>query len=78
MSIRCEGYRRHGGVFSLGPVTWSQCTGASVVMLTIRKEGEAVTLPACQRCWDECIEGRIRIIKARPIGKRKPEKGEKP
>jgi hypothetical protein len=64
--IQCQGYRRHGGAFTFGPVTWKQCTNDAIVMLTVKQE-KAERLPACNDCWKECIEKGIKIIKAEPI-----------
>lgn len=66
-AIRCEGWRRYGGAFTLGPVTWKQCEEAAIVQLKFRQDGKVDTLPACQTCWDECIENDIKIIKATPL-----------
>lgn len=69
MDKRCEGWRRHGGAFTLGPVTWTQCKEKGVVMLTFRdKDRDSIkTLPACKDCWAECLATGIAIIEARPI-----------
>jgi hypothetical protein len=67
MKNRCEGYRRYGGAFSFGPVTWEQCTREAVVMLTIIQKGKEETLPACVICWAECLNNGIEIVKAYPI-----------
>lgn len=64
---RCEGWRRYGGVFSLGPVTWVQCQSEGDVLLTIRENGVERTLPACKTCWQECIDTHIDIIRVVPI-----------
>lgn len=66
-SARCEGWRRHGGAFTFGPVTWKQCENKGIVTLKF-KDGEKVkTLPACKECWAECLANGITIIEARPI-----------
>ena len=64
--MRCEGWRRYGGAFTLGPPEWRQCENEAVVMLTV--EQEAVSkLPACGECWKEGIEKGITILKVEPI-----------
>ena len=53
---------------SFGPPTWVQCENRGVVMLTVRREGETVTLPACKTCWDECLRDKgHKVLKAVPI-----------
>lgn len=64
--IRCEGYRRYGGAFTLGPVRWVQCKNTAVVMLTVIQEEEA-QFPACNICWKECIDKGIQIAKVTPL-----------
>lgn len=64
---RCEGWRRHGGAFTLGPVHWEQCASQGAVILTISNGKEIKTLPACKKCWEECIENKLNIIKVTPI-----------
>lgn len=64
---RCEGWRRHGGAFSLGPVSWHQCENNATVMLTVKQNDETQTLPSCQTCWAEVIENKIEITASRPI-----------
>jgi len=64
--MRCEGWKRRGGVFTLGPMQWSQCENDATVMLTVAQEKEE-TLSACNECWKEGIERGITIIKAEPI-----------
>lgn len=65
--MRCEGWRRNGGAFTLGPVTWSQCENEAIVELTVEQEGKAETLPGCAVCWQEAIDSGIKIIKVVPI-----------
>lgn len=64
---RCEGWRRHGGAFTLGPVRWEQCTEQGTVLLTVRQAGKVQTLPACRTCWKEVEENKIEILKVKPI-----------
>lgn len=67
MSAQCGGQRRYGGAFTLGPVRWEACKETPVVMLTIEQDGKTDTLPACMRCWTECVENGINITKAVPL-----------
>jgi hypothetical protein len=65
--VRCEGWRRHGGAFTLGPVTWEQCKNDGIVTLKFKDAdtGKVKTLPACKECWAECLENGIKIIEER-------------
>ena len=65
--MRCEGWRRYGGAFSLGPVVWRQCQNEAVVMLDIEQDGERQQLPGCAVCWQEAIDTGIKILGVRPI-----------
>lgn len=67
--LRCEGMRRHGSAFSLGPVRWEQCKEeATVRLLLLQKDGEVEKLPACPKCWQECIDTLgIEVQGAEPI-----------
>jgi hypothetical protein len=73
---RCQGWRRYGGAFTLGPVRWEQCKEKPTVMLRFKdkEDGKVRTMPACQKCWQECIDTGVKILKATPI---KPKKGQK-
>lgn len=73
--IRCEGWRRYGGAFTLGPVHWEQCKEKAVVMIKVKQEGKVDLLPACMTCWHEAIRRGIKILEARPIGLKKKKKG---
>lgn len=67
---RCEGWVRRGGVFTFGPVTWSQCENKGVVMLTCKNNGseEPVTLPSCMGCWQRAKDdGCVTVLGAEPI-----------
>ena len=45
-----------------------QCEEKGIVMLTVRREKETVTLPACKKCWDECLrDPGHKVLKAVPI-----------
>jgi hypothetical protein len=65
---RCEGYRRYGGAWTLGPVKWQQCTATATVMLTIKQDGKKQKLPACPKCWQEARGWKgIIVLDAEPI-----------
>lgn len=67
-SPRCEGFRRYGSAFSLGPVTWVQCCETATVMLTVKQDGETQMLPACPTCWEEARNTKgITVTDAKPI-----------
>lgn len=68
--MRCEGWRRNGGAFCLGPVTWYQCKNDATVNLTVKQDGKVQTLPSCDTCWSEAITGGIKIIRAEPLRKK--------
>ena len=75
---RCEGYRRTGGMMTLGPVVWRQCPNDAIVMLKIKQVGEkATSMPACMDCWNESKEPRwkIKILSAEPISSTLTTKG---
>lgn len=65
---RCEGFRRYGGAFTLGPVKWEQCKNDATVMLKLAQDNEpAKDFPACNECWQEALENKITILKSSPI-----------
>lgn len=57
---RCEGYIRHGGAFSLGPIRWEQCKRRAIVNLEFREKGKRhlKMLPACAGCWRRVREAK--------------------
>jgi hypothetical protein len=64
--MRCEGWRRYGGCFTIGPVKWEQCKNEAIVMLEVEQE-KVETLPACLDCWNESLKKGIKIISVTPI-----------
>ncbi len=58
---RCEGWRRYGGAFTLGPTTWEQCPNEAVVILEVAQRGVTAKLPSCLVCWKEAISLEIEI-----------------
>lgn len=65
--MRCEGWRKHGGAFALGPIEWLQCENEAIVRLTVTQEGKTEDLPACNVCWHETIENEIPISTVVPL-----------
>jgi len=64
---QCEGWTRNGGAFTLGPVSWKQCENQGVFRIKF-KDGEAIqTLPACQKCLDECRRTGVKIIEIKNL-----------
>lgn len=66
--MKCEGWRRYGGAFSLGPTTWKQCENDAIAMITVKQDGGTQTLPGCQICWQECLDTGVEILEVKPIG----------
>lgn len=66
--VQCEGYRRYGGAFTLGPVKWVQCEENATVTLTAVQNSEVKKLQICIACWKEAIENDVAIIDAVPMG----------
>lgn len=64
--MRCEGWTRKGGAFTLGPVTWSQCENEAIVMLEAEQE-KIEKQPACMDCWKKGKEEGIKILSVEPI-----------
>ncbi len=64
--MKCEGWRRNGAAFTLGPVTWKQCENEAVVILEVVQDGKVESLPGCAICWQECIDSGIQINSSRP------------
>jgi len=66
--MRCEGWRRHGGIFTLGPVEWEQCSSEAVMLLTVVQAGKITEdLPSCEACRQECQDRGIDILSTKPI-----------
>ena len=66
--MRCEGFRRYGGIMTLGPVTWEQCEEEAIVSIKVKQDGEISTFPACMICWKEAIKTKeIEVIEVIPI-----------
>lgn len=70
--MRCEGWRRYGGAFTLGPVHWEQCKEEATVILNLKQKGKVQELPSCSTCWAEAMHHpEIRVIDAIPITRKK-------
>ena len=65
--MRCEGYRRRGGAFTLGPVKWEQCEEEAAVRLTVKQDNKVSQFPACMVCWNEAIATAIEIQAVVPL-----------
>ena len=71
--MRCEGWTRKGGAFTLGPVIWHQCENEAIVNIEFEqtwegKKEDVKILPACKECWQKCIdEKKITILQVEPI-----------
>lgn len=65
--MRCEGWRRNGGAFTLGPIRWSQCKNEATVMIEVVQDGKTECQPGCNTCWQECIDRGIQINSVVPI-----------
>ena len=64
----CEGFRKHGSMFTLGPITWKQCEDEAVVLIEVKQDGVIASFPACNTCWKEAISNKgIEIISTVPL-----------
>lgn len=70
--VRCDGWRWNGGIFTLGPVKWEQCTADAIVRLSVTQEGKLLSVPACLECWGEAIDRGLKIGKVEPLREAKP------
>jgi len=69
-TVRCEGFRRYGGAFTLGPVRWEQCKEKATVQLRIKQDGKKQSFPACDTCWREAERTKgMKVISASPVKK---------
>jgi hypothetical protein len=69
MKQRCEGWRRYGGAFTLGPVKWEQCKNDAIVVLKVEQEKVVENMPSCLECWNEAKASGILIHSAEPLSK---------
>lgn len=79
MSEKCEGYRRYGGAFTMGPVQWVPCTETATVIIRVRQKNKDIDeLPACLTCWGEAMENDgMEVLSARPISSSNEDPGDK-
>lgn len=66
--IRCEGWYRHGGVFTLGPVKWVQCDQPATMTCTVRQDGETETWSVCARCHKAGIDEGLNFLETKSLG----------
>ena len=69
--MKCEGYRKKGGLMAFGPVKWVRCKKSAIVLLTgTQGKNKKFKIPACITCWDEALshEG-IKILSTKPLKK---------
>jgi len=64
--MRCEGWTRKGGIFTLGLPTWSQCENEAVVMLEVEQK-KVEKQPSCMDCWKKGIKTGIKILSVEPL-----------
>lgn len=69
--MRCEGWIRKGGAFTLGPVVWEQCENEAVVSLKgVQGDNENFEQPACMECWNMAISyPGMKIAETMPLEK---------
>lgn len=74
---QCQGYRRYGGAFTLGPVKWEQCKELASVKLKVIQDGKVKVFPACMTCWEECLQNKdkIEVLSVRPLAPARKKKG---
>jgi len=65
---RCQGWRRYGGVFTIGIPVWEQCKEVGTVMIKFKDEKGVRQLPACPHCWKETMKQEgLKILSVTPI-----------
>tara|TARA_Y100000310_G_scaffold56232_1_gene51603 strand:+ start:31532 stop:31816 length:285 start_codon:yes stop_codon:yes gene_type:complete len=52
--LKCNGYRRYGGAFTLGNPEWEKCRETPTVMIKVKNVKKA--MPACPHCWQELLD----------------------
>jgi len=70
--MRCEGRRRYGGAFLLGPPRWVQCEeDATVKLRLVQNDEPEAEMYACATCWKEAKEHpEIEILEVLPLDER--------
>lgn len=67
-TVRCEGWRRRGGAFTMGGLPkWTQCGNDAIVSIEATQDNKTKSWPACMICWKEAIEYGIKINEVIPI-----------
>lgn len=59
---QCDGWRRYGGVMTLGSVKWVQCTHEAIATIKIIQDNEETIMNTCQHCLDEAKELNMKIV----------------
>lgn len=71
-TMQCDGWRRYGGAFTIGPAKWQRCKGRPVVVMRVIQDEKPKTVNACLECWGEALDNEdIKIESSEPI--KKPE-----
>jgi len=73
--IRCEGWTRKGGTFTMGIPQWGQCENEAVVIIQGTQDSESNSgkregflQPACMKCWEKAMSiQHIKISCVTPI-----------
>jgi hypothetical protein len=75
--VQCEGMRRYGGAFRLGPPQWVPCKNKATVKLKLKQNDEISEFAGCNTCWDECTKTKgIKVISVHPITHKSPDRKE--
>jgi len=68
--MKCEGWTRYGGAFTLGFPEWRQCENDAVVMISGTQskcdgtsKKEKFNMPACMDCWIKAESTNHMMIK---------------
>ncbi len=73
MKKRCEGMTKPG-VFMFASQVWTQCKKDGTVMIRFDDNGEEKELPACDECWQKCIDSGLKILEVKPLQQALKEK----
>lgn len=65
---RCDGWHRRGGAFTMGPVTWSQCSKVPDFHLRIDQGDGVEHFYCCVECFETSVDGKITVIEKVPMG----------
>lgn len=65
---QCEGWRRYGGAFTMGPPKWDRCGENAIVILRVESNSEEKDVLACLKCWKEAEKsGGMSILSVKPL-----------